>query len=206
MEIDEIIEGLERSNKQEELFLNAHSWMESGEIKERKHMIDRDESIIAYLKEFKELKNSTFRRENAGMTSEKAIEVSIKNRMIGSFELADAIYFDIKAIRARPCDDVISREDTLKAMIEHLGIRNEDYLIPAEKTLYKVVKNMPPVNLQPNTGHWYIDERPESNRKVICSNCEQPIFKYYKMDFDYRPKYCPNCGAIMVDLQERRNK
>ena len=51
-------------------------------------------------------------------------------------------------------------------------------------------------------GHWYIDERPESNRKVICSNCEQPIFKYHKLNFDYRPKYCPNCGADMKEVEE----
>ena len=50
---------------------------------------------------------------------------------------------------------------------------------------------------QQKTGHWYIDERPESNRETICSSCEQPIFKYHKVDFDYRPKYCPNCGAKM---------
>ena len=55
---------------------------------------------------------------------------------------------------------------------------------------------------EPKTGHWYIDERPESDREVICSNCEQPIFKYHKMDFDYRPNHCPNCGARMIDPQE----
>ena len=47
------------------------------------------------------------------------------------------------------------------------------------------------------TGHWFVDERPESNREVICSNCEQPAFKYHKLDFDWRPIYCPNCGAKM---------
>jgi len=47
------------------------------------------------------------------------------------------------------------------------------------------------------TGYWFIDERPESNRETICSNCEQPIFKFHKLDFDYRPNYCPNCGAKM---------
>ena len=50
---------------------------------------------------------------------------------------------------------------------------------------------------KPKTGHWFIDERPESDREIICSNCEQPIFKYHKLDFDYRPNYCPNCGARM---------
>lgn len=56
---------------------------------------------------------------------------------------------------------------------------------------------------EPKTGHWFVDERPESDREIICSNCEQPIFKYHKMDFDYRPKYCPNCGAKMVEAERR---
>lgn len=51
-------------------------------------------------------------------------------------------------------------------------------------------------------GYWYIDERPESNREVICSNCEQPVFKYHKLDFDYRPKYCPNCSAEMSEVEK----
>lgn len=51
-------------------------------------------------------------------------------------------------------------------------------------------------------GHWFIDERPESNRETICSNCEQPIFKYHKLDFDYRPSFCPNCGADMREVKE----
>lgn len=46
-------------------------------------------------------------------------------------------------------------------------------------------------------GHWIIDERPESDRETICTNCDQPIFKYHKLDFDYRPPFCPNCGAKM---------
>lgn len=49
------------------------------------------------------------------------------------------------------------------------------------------------------TGHWFVDERPEGDREIICSNCEQPIFRYHKLDFDYRPNYCPNCGAKMSE-------
>ena len=55
---------------------------------------------------------------------------------------------------------------------------------------------------EPKRGHWYIDERPESDREVICSNCEQAVFKYHKIDFDYRPNYCPNCGADMREVGE----
>ncbi|MCR5312166.1 MAG: hypothetical protein K6E54_00690 [Bacteroidaceae bacterium] len=43
------------------------------------------------------------------------------------------------------------------------------------------------------TGYWYKNERKET----ICSNCEKPIFAFRKLDFDYRPTYCPNCGARM---------
>lgn len=68
-------------------------------------------------------------------------------------------------------------------------------------TLDKYMEMTKPLNREieqePKTGHWFVDERPESDREIICSNCEQPIFRYHKLDFDYRPKYCPNCGAKM---------
>lgn len=46
----------------------------------------------------------------------------------------------IKALEQQSCDNAINRKDTLKAMIGQLA---------AEATLYKVVKNMPPVTPQP---------------------------------------------------------
>lgn len=54
-------------------------------------------------------------------------------------------------------------------------------------------------------GYWFVDERPESNRETICSNCEQPIFKYQKLYFDYRPHFCPNCGADMRGEENDRD-
>ena len=57
----------------------------------------------------------------------------------------EALKLAIKALEQQPCEDAISRQDTLKTIIKHLGIRNEEYLLPAEKAIYKVVKNMPPV-------------------------------------------------------------
>ena len=78
-----------------------------------------------------------------------------------------------------PCEDCISRENTLKAMIEQLGIRNEDYLIPAEATLYKVVKRMPPVTPQPKTGHckdckWWKDSD-GAYRRGVHAESQCPI-------------------------------
>jgi len=63
--------------------------------------------------------------------------------------------------------------------------------------IYKKINDLSSATPIRPKGHWFVDERPESDREVICSNCEQPVFKYHKLDFDYRPKYCPNCGAKM---------
>ena len=54
----------------------------------------------------------------------------------------------IKALEQQP-EDAISRQDTLKTTIKHLGIRSEEYLLPAEEAIYKVVKNMPPIQPEP---------------------------------------------------------
>lgn len=85
------------------------------------------------------------------------------------------------------CEDAVSREAVLKA------IEGKEYKFQ----VYEAIEKLPPVAPKQRTGKWFIDERPESNRETICSVCEQPIFKYHKLDFDYRPAYCPNCGAKM---------
>ena len=57
-----------------------------------------------------------------------------------------------KALEQQPCEDAISREDTLKAIIENLGIRSKEYLLEAEKAVYKTVENMPSVTPQQKYG------------------------------------------------------
>ena len=100
-------------------------------------------------------------------------------------------------LEQEPCEDAISRQDAYKCLEIH-----GDYDTLNE--VYESLQKLPSVKPQePKTGHLFVDERPESDREIICSNCEQPIFKYHKMDFDYRPKYCPNCGCRMFEPQER---
>lgn len=102
-----------------------------------------------------------------------------------------------------PCDDAISREDTLKAMIEQLGIRNEDYLIPAEATLYKVVKNMPPVTPQQKTGRWIAYEVRLPDRTILnyrCSACGRKLIGYNTETLNEAP-FC-HCGAKMQEAVE----
>lgn len=47
-------------------------------------------------------------------------------------------------------------------------------------------------SLEPKTGHWI---ECEDEVKVYCSEC--------KVISDYPTNYCPNCGARMVEPQER---
>lgn len=102
-----------------------------------------------------------------------------------------------------PCEDAISREDTLKAMIEQLGIKNEDYLIPAEATLYKIVKNMPPVTPQPKTGRWIAYEVRLPDRTILnyrCSVCGRKLIGYNTETLS-EASFC-HCGAKMQEVEE----
>ena len=75
--------------------------------------------------------------------------------------------------------DAISRKDTLKAIIKHLGIRSEKYLLEAERSIYKVIQKMPPINPQPKCIH--VSERlPENIRPVIVTWKNNNPESYYQ--------------------------
>ena len=106
----------------------------------------------------------------------------------------------IEALDQEPCGDCISRENTLKAMIEQLGIRNVDYLLPAEATLYKVVKRMLPVTPQQKIGHWI---KHDTGHSIYydCSlcGCLAPCIETADSFVWKLSKYCPDCGARMQE-------
>lgn len=140
------------------------------------------------------------------MTKEEAIK-HLQNMADHSYPNEEYM-IAIKALKQEPCDDAINREDTLKAMIEKLGIRNEDYLLPAEATLYKVVKNMPPVTPQPKTGHWIsFGVQGEVDGQIVqvftCSECGAiSIFRMASGNI-VNGDICPNCGAKMKSETEQ---
>lgn len=131
-------------------------------------------------------------------------------------QLAEWLQDYRRLLGQEPCEDAISREMALdcdmsvrlnKSVLNQYPVGEYDYenlrkacfhgIELAKHEMEGYLVELPPVTPKPKMGQWFIDERPESDREIICSNCEQPIFKYHKMDFDYRPKYCPNCGAKM---------
>ena len=117
-------------------------------------------------------------------------DAETKCKMISNILTAKPHYFE----KQQPCEDAISRQAVLNILFYKSDNNSE---VRLSKELRDRIKNLPSVKPQSKTGHWFVDERPQSDREIICSNCEQPIFRYHKLDFDYRPKYCPNCGAKM---------
>lgn len=95
--------------------------------------------------------------------------------------------------------DLISRQATLNAIIKRLGIKDESYLLEAERLLYQQILAMPSAE---KIGHWI-----EKMDACECPYCHK-AWDYCDNDtedFDY----CPKCGAKMSEIptgSEPQNK
>lgn len=49
----------------------------------------------------------------------------------------------LEALDQEPCDDAISRKDTCTAIIKRLGIKDETFLLEAERAIYQQILAMP---------------------------------------------------------------
>ncbi len=123
------------------------------------------------------------------MTREEAIEMLEYIRHTGNGESeykndaqAIAISMAIKALEQQPCDDCISRQETINC-------------VTSNEFRYKIVediKTLPSVTPKEKTGKWIFDEI--LDRHYYCSECKS-------MGVDYWD-FCPNCGARMFEPQE----
>lgn len=88
--------------------------------------------------------------------------------------------------------ELIDKQATLDNIIKNLGIRDENFLLPAEEALYKVVKNEPSVQPTQRTGKWMKNEELSIFFDIYkCSICGGGGALHFK--------YCPNCGAKMEE-------
>lgn len=115
------------------------------------------------------------------------------------------------------CDDCISRAELLKAVDtwDRFGCdAGSSKLVPIKDCyvpyihyddVVKAIKGMPSIQPKTKTGHWI---------KGKCSECEkegllESTGEYVCDTFVYQiahSKYCPNCGAKMVEQQESEEK
>ena len=106
---------------------------------------------------------------------------------------------DIKnapSVQPKPieCEDCISRKEVIQ-IINDFSYKNEH----EETLINERIKNLPSIQPKPKTGHWIISP---NDCFVSCSECglhgDKGIYKHYR--------WCPNCGARMVEPQERSDK
>lgn len=95
----------------------------------------------------------------------------------------------IKALEQESCEYAVSRKgvvEYIKASDAELGHDSENELVVED------ILNMPPVTHTRKKGKW-------ENGNPICPCCGEDKFKGLDADVlaDWKPKYCPNCGAEM---------
>jgi hypothetical protein len=112
----------------------------------------------------------------------------------------------IKELEQEPCDDAISREDALEAILirvpDFCGGDEGGNLIGRNETA-SYIRNLPSVTPKLKTGHWFYDESIENWR---CSECkETPKTMGYCGSANFMVehfKFCNHCGAKMIEPQE----
>ena len=132
-----------------------------------------------------------------GMTNEKAIKIFNTVLLFGKCdcpkeEIEECLRIAIKALEQEPCEDAISRQ----AVLDIAKTSKSNWI--DNSVLFKKVNNLPPVTPQPKTGHW-IDIMVGDMPAQACDRCNT----FYPLAYTGGGhKYCPNCGAKMVEPQE----
>lgn len=103
---------------------------------------------------------------------------------------------ELPSVQPKPaeCEDAISRKDTCTAIIKRLGIKDETFLLEAERAIYQQILAMPPVQPIIPKGEWeeWIDRNDYNDYEsewYLCNKCHH--IQYAATNF------CSNCGANM---------
>lgn len=112
--------------------------------------------------------------------------------------MANGTYYnarELSSVNPQPCDDAISKQSVLNACEQSINI-----LEAVDR-----IMDLSPVNPQEpkKTGHWI--EVTNGRGGHECSLCHEYAPSYQGGD-EWLTKYCPNCGARMVEPQEERGK
>ena len=102
----------------------------------------------------------------------------------------------IKALEQQTCEDAVSREAVLDIFAD-----NVDATRPYS-TAWEKIRDLPSVNPQQRVGHWIQTQEKDDAEPFIlweCSCCH----KEFRGVVHKVSNYCPNCGAKMVEPQER---
>ena len=113
-------------------------------------------------------------------------------------------------------DDLISRQAVQDYIAKYLSQYLYEDVRQAVEVIDEFIGELPSVNPQePKTGHWKKIQSGDKDfpESIVCSRCGHensyldfgissvPIGKSFK-----KSKFCPNCGAKMVEPQESEDK
>jgi hypothetical protein len=133
----------------------------------------------------------------------------INNTSIGGADIwgkdVEALDLAIKALEQEPCEDVISRDELLKAIDtwDKFGCDADTKLVPYQDhyisyihydDVIKCIKGMPSITPQPKTGHWNtykLSQGGIDEEWLECSEC------MWSNALSIPRNYCPNCGCRM---------
>lgn len=93
----------------------------------------------------------------------------------------------VEKLEQKSCSDVVSRAyiEPIIEELENICVNGDEHIL----NLLADIKNAPPVNPRPKTGHWIYKYH--------------EVFKYYcdkcGTGSDLRTQYCPNCGCKMLE-------
>ena len=101
----------------------------------------------------------------------------------------------------QPCEDCISRQETIDAIKKIHPVDTEyDCTLYDKIDVMYVLEDLPSVTPQPKIGRW-IDEgfyaEGHSEHAYRCSECDEHYIGYVG-EFNF----CPNCGAKMQEVRE----
>lgn len=166
------------------------------------------------------------------MTREKAIlhmalrREELKHSVSDLDEDIKAFDMAIKALEQKPCEDVISREDALKALCKAVHKNDDNIPCPNQRVscLWNKTKvqdyaeeilKLPSATPQQKTGWWIEDAEtyykaihvigePDENTPIFLDDiaCSECLVKFsIRNNETERFKCCPNCG-IKMEVEE----
>jgi len=161
------------------------------------------------------------------MTREEAIE-ELKTRYLTMSQCLDkeelhkankAIDMAIKALSRQPCEDAINRQaaiDEVKFGITYatrfdIHTGGQKILFQAindelEKAIERI-KQLPSVSVAEKVGHWIKTPKAVMGEGYMwyCDKCEHQVYQDSSRPYPSE-KYCPICGARMIEPQESEDK
>lgn len=112
------------------------------------------------------------------------------------------------ALEQQPCKNCINRSETIKYLNTNMAWYDEDGEIADSdeklKAITDLINGVP--SAQPKTGHWRKTPKAVMGEGYMwyCDKCEHQVYQDSSRPYPSE-RYCPNCGARMIEPQESEN-